>query len=109
MDALTAYVSSIPSHAKERVKRQEPEHVVWQADYFVGAARVGSRTLFDHGCKTEFAFKRGKKHGWQYCWHVKSFPGRYLAFGKWILTGRMLDKLQIAVFSPIPCIGGIII
>lgn len=68
-DANSAYISSIPLEAEERVVPDYPYGGVWHADYFIGTERVGCRTLFEHGERNEFAFKDGEKHGWQYHWY----------------------------------------
>jgi hypothetical protein len=68
--ASEAYVTSIPSGARESVTRRNHLGVAYRIEFYIGREMVGLRTYNKSGSpQTESSFKSGKRHGRQYRWH----------------------------------------
>lgn len=67
MNIKTAYASSIPADATERVRTKLSDGTRKRAEYYVGSERVGERSFYPSGeLEYEYAFRDGRRHGWQY-------------------------------------------
>lgn len=67
MDRETAYVSSIPSQAREKVTQKRGDGGRKRAEYHIGRELVGIRTFHRNGAlEGEWSFRDGARHGWEY-------------------------------------------
>ncbi len=72
MSALSAYVTSIPEEAIEKIKTRDREAgaAMIRTEYFLGGECVGRRFFDPPGeLSGEFSFRNGVMHGWQYRWN----------------------------------------
>ena len=73
MDRETAYVSSIPEEAREKITQKHGNGARKRAEYFLGKELVGFREFYrDNTPEGEYSFRNGVPHGWEYRW---STPG----------------------------------
>ncbi|MBI3910905.1 MAG: hypothetical protein HY320_08220 [Armatimonadetes bacterium] len=71
----TAYVSSIPEYAEERVTVRYPDGAKEQAEYYLAGERVGQRHF--HPCgqpSVEYPLRNGVRHGVVYWWALPGEP-----------------------------------
>lgn len=77
MDRDTAYVSSIPVEAKEKVTGRNDNGSPTRTEYYIKRELVGLRLYHPSGeISDEYAFRNGQKHGWSYRW---DHPGELLS------------------------------
>jgi hypothetical protein len=77
LDVKTAYISSIPEDAVEKVRAKQADGARKRAEYFLNGELVGERSFHSSGeLEYEHAFRNGVKHGWQYRWDT---PGELLS------------------------------
>jgi hypothetical protein len=67
LDHETAYQTSIPPAAEERITHRHPDGTRQRAEYWLDGEQVGLRTFHPTGeLEDEYSFRHGVKHGMQY-------------------------------------------
>ena len=102
MDQETAYLSSIPADAREKVTARYGKIGKKRAEYYVGKEFVGIREFFITGePESEWALQNGIRHGTHYRWYE---PGKLLSCApyenggahgtafEWARDGRLLGS-----------------
>jgi antitoxin component YwqK of YwqJK toxin-antitoxin module len=71
MNRETAYVSSIPAEAREKITQQNGDGNPKRTEYYLGNDMVGLRFYGTTGViESEYSFRNGKRHGWSYSWDI---------------------------------------
>lgn len=77
MDRETAYVSSIPDEAREKITQKHGNGTRKRAEYLLGKKLVGIREFHrDNTPEVEWSLRNGVRHGWNYRWDI---PGELLS------------------------------
>jgi antitoxin component YwqK of YwqJK toxin-antitoxin module len=105
LDAASAYHSSIPANAEERVVGYDDAGSKEQAEYYLAGELVGRRYFHSSGEPSfEMAFRAGRLHGVQYRWDI---PGQLLSAEpyvdglphgtayQWDATGRLIGSYKL--------------